>query len=416
MAQESSPAQPSLQPTERSQPAPAPAATIAPIARCGEIEISRQQVTSLLIDAYGLNMLLNVVQLELARHEALQAGVTVGPQDIAQERTITLQRMFKDANDKQLDRIADAELRGDRAELQRLREQLNKDNELLLGQFLKQQHLTEVEFDLLMQSNAHLRKVVARQIEGRITEQNVREAFLTLYGENVRVRHIQLANLAEVAEAQQRLSAGESFEEVAQQLSRNAATGKLGGELPPFGRETPGLPESFKQVAFTLKSPGEISAPVEANGSYHLIQLRERIEPKAVKFEDLKDSVHKQLEDRWITERMKLLRAELGRRATESLSISDPALAEQFRQRLTRAESEIQQRDQIARELQRERESAQPATSRPALPQPTAPLALPKPAPATQPADETPAAPENGAPRPPATRSGSDTPDTPPGR
>src|SRR5690606_333426 len=114
---------------------------------------------------------------------------------------------------------------------------------------------------------------------------------------------------------------------------------------------------SFKQVAFTLKQVNEISAPVEASGSYHIIQLEERIAPKAVKFEDLKDVVQRQLEERWVTERMKVLRAELGRKATQTLTIVDPVLARQFQERLAQAESEIKERDQIGRTLGRERDA-----------------------------------------------------------
>ena len=233
-----------------------------------------------------------------------------------------------------------------------------------------------------MQANAALRKVVEKQTEGRITEDNIREAFNTLYGENVRVRHIQCSNMSEIAEAQQRLAAGEAFEAVAKALSRNPQTRDLGGELPPFSRQTPNLPEMFKQVAFSLKAPGDVSDPVEANGSYHLIKLMEHIAPKAVRYEDMKDYVHQQLRDRWITERIKALRDELAEKALVSLRIDDPILAAQFAERVARRETELKEREQISRELSRER------------------------------LRQTPASAPAGDLRPPATRSGSDTPDS----
>ena len=44
--------------------------------------------------------------------------------------------------------------------------------------------------------------------------------------------------------------------------------------------------------------PGEVSDPVQAEGAYHLIKLEKRIAPKAVKFEDVKESIRKDLTER----------------------------------------------------------------------------------------------------------------------
>ena len=179
------------------------------------------------------------------------------------------------------------------------------------------------------------------------------------------------------------------------------ATRATGGELLPFSRETQGLPDVFKEVAFSLKNPGDVSDPVEANGSYHLLQLIEKISPKAIKFEDVRDSVHQQLHDRWVTERMKLLREQLARKAMTSLDIKDPVLRQQFRDRITQRENQIKERDQIARELARQRELQNRellgATDEPDAAGDT----------------DTPATAE-GELRPPATRSGLDTPDQTP--
>src|SRR5690606_3263808 len=126
----------------------------------------------------------------------------------------------------------------------------------------------------------------------------------------LRVRHIQAANMQEIADAQRRLSQGESFELVARTLSRNARTGPLGGELPPFSRQMQGLPESFKEAAFAL-AEGEVSDAVQSDGSYHLIKLEERIPPKAVEFEDHREAVRDQLAESMITQGMKQVRKQL---------------------------------------------------------------------------------------------------------
>ena len=394
--------------------APPPPAKVKAIASVDGIVIPRDRVVDLVMESHGLNMLLRVVQLELARSLAVKDGIVVSPADIVTERDLTLFRMAKDASHELLEKISEAERLKNTAEVEKLREQLKADAELMLQQALTRENMTTGEFALLMETNTYLRKLVDRQIAGKITDENVHEAFLNLYGENVRVRHIELANMSEVTDAQAKLQAGEPFARVAKEMSRNATSRALGGELLPFSRDTQGLPDSFKQVAFSLKNPGDVSEPVEANGSYHLIQLVQSIPPKAIKFEDVKGSVREQLYERWVTERMKVLRDQLARKAVESLKIEDAALAGQFRDRLTKRETELKDREQIARELARERE----AQGRKLLESSSQPAAASQPEPATTSGATTipaakaaPMAEEN---RPPATTSGSDTPDQTP--
>ena len=393
--------------------APPPPAQVKAIASVDGIVIPRDRVVDLVMESHGLNMLLRVVQLELARSLAVKDAIAVSPADIAGERDLTLFRMAKDASHELLEKISEAERTKNTAEVEKLREQLKVDAELMLQQALTRENMTPGEFALLMETNTYLRKLVDKDIAGKITDENVHTAFLNLYGENVRVRHIELANMSEVTDAQAKLEAGEAFAKVAKEMSRNATTRELGGELRPFSRDTQGYPDAFKQVAFSLKKPGDVSEPVEANGSYHLIQLVQSIPPKAIKFEDVKDSVREQLYERWVTERMKVLRDQLARKAVESLKIEDTALAGQFRDRLNKRETELKDREQIARQLARERE----AQGRKLLEASSQPGAASKPEPATTGATTTaaakaaPMAEEN---RPPATTSGSDTPDQTP--
>ena len=445
------------------QPTPPVIPAQPAIASVNGVEISRERVVQTVMETHGLNALMSIVQLELAKQLATRENLKVSPDDLRKEQALTVSKMFKEANQKLVDQIADAELAGKTDDALGLREQLQRENDTLLEQFLTKQLLTHAEFNLLMETNAYIRKVVELQIRGKITDDNLREAYMMLYGENVRVRHIECANLQEVADVQRRLAAGEAFDRVARELSRNAGTRELGGELPPFSRETPNLPQSFRDVAFTLKAPGEISDPVEANGSYHLIKLIARVAPKAVKFAAVKESVREIVYDRWLTEQIKAVRARLGQEALKSLQISDPVLGKQFQDLMVKHDAEMKDRDQISRELSRQREieaaraiaaatrpttlpmiaptpvepprppvsptvaPASAATSKPAaLPtiaptpaKPPRPPVLPTVAPASAAASRPAALPtlppaSAEAPRPPATKSGSDTPDQPP--
>jgi parvulin-like peptidyl-prolyl isomerase len=194
-------------------------------------------------------------------------------------------------------------------------------------------------------------------LAGKITDQALEEAFKSLYGETVKARHIQCQNLQEVQEVKQRLASGEPFDKVAREMSRNLGTKSLGGELPPFSRNTQGLPEAFKQAAFALKE-GEVSEPVQAEGGYHLIKLEKRIPPKAVKFEDVKESLRTDLYARAVDAAVKSLRQQLANDAVKNLVINDPDLKKQWQDKLDARDKSIKDKEQMRKQMETERERA----------------------------------------------------------
>lgn len=318
--------------------------------------ITLDQLQNPLLEAYGLQVLLQLVQLELAKDTATKAGVAVSAEDLARERRITLESMFQQAE--------------------------AEDYEKLLTQFLQQQNTSPQEFDIVLRTNAHLRKIIEPQLADKINEDALRQAFGTLYGETVQVRHIQLANTQEVHEAQRRLAAGESFEDVAKELSRNPRTAPLGGELPTFSRMTSSLAQSFRDVAFSLK-PGEVSDPVQAEGAFHLIKMIQKFPPKAVNFEDHKDAVHRELLERMTQQAMKELRQQLAQQALQTMQIEHPELKRQFDERRAAGEAQVKDREQVRQELLRRREEL--ARQRAAEDGPATLTTTPTTVPATQP-------------------------------
>jgi parvulin-like peptidyl-prolyl isomerase len=316
-----------------------------------------RQLEDPLIQAFGLNMLLKVVQLELAKEQAARMGIRLNSHDFAAETQRYLDEVFRD--DKQIaaerDQLDAATQAGKTADAERIRRSIEQEQQRLLAQLLDNQKLTRTEFDIAIQTTTYLRAVVQPAVQSKLTDDNLQESFRARYGEKVQVRHIACANLQEVAEAKRRLASGETFAQVAEDLSRNRESGALGGELPPFSRSTPGLPQVFKDTAFALAKPGDISDPVEADGAYHLIQLEDRIPPTAVKFEDVKDSVRQDLAEALTEAAVKDLRAQLGQEALRDLRIQNPVLAKQFEDKVTQRDTQIRDRDQIRRELKTER-------------------------------------------------------------
>jgi parvulin-like peptidyl-prolyl isomerase len=337
--------------------APAPAEADEPVATINGLTISMRQLEDPLIQAFGLNMLLKVVQLELAKEQAARMGIRLNSHDFAAETQRYLDEVFRD--DKQIaaerDQLDAATQAGKTADAERIRRSIEQEQQRLLAQLLDNQKLTRTEFDIAIQTTTYLRAVVQPAVQSKLTDDNLQESFRARYGEKVQVRHIACANLQEVAEAKRRLASGETFAQVAEDLSRNRESGALGGELPPFSRSTPGLPQVFKDTAFALAKPGDISDPVEADGAYHLIQLEDRIPPTAVKFEDVKDSVRQDLAEALTEAAVKDLRAQLGQEALRDLRIQNPVLAKQFEDKVTQRDTQIRDRDQIRRELKTER-------------------------------------------------------------
>jgi parvulin-like peptidyl-prolyl isomerase len=312
------------------------------VATLGDITITRDQLAKPLIEGYGLNCMLNLLQLDLARQEAARRKLTVTAADITAEQETTIAKLFKDAGKEEYPQ--------------------------LLDQFLRQQHISRPEFAIFIETNAYLHKIAAPAVASGITEDRLQESFKALYGETVQVRHIQCSNLDEIGEAKRRLAAGEPFEKVARDLSRNARTAPAGGELPPFSRYATGYPENFKDAAFSLK-PGEVSDPVQAEGVYHLIKLEKRFEPKAVKYEDVKDSLREDLTDRLTQSAVKQLRGDLVAKIAQSLKVQDPVLAPQYEAKKNQTDTAVHGKtaalDAIKRDQSRAAAEAEAAATQP---------------------------------------------------
>lgn len=324
------------------------------VARVGDRTVTLRELSGPLVEAYGLNVLLNLVQLELAQQQAETAGVTVTEADVVAERERTIKTMFQDADPSDYDQF--------------------------YQQFLQQQGISDAEFNIVMRTNATLRNVAEPMLEGKITDEALRDAFNALYGEKVKVRHIQLANLQEVQQAKARLEK-ESFEQVAREVSRDPRTKAAGGALPEFSRAMQGIPEPLKNAAFALKE-GDVSDPIMANDTYHLIKLEKRIPPTAVKFEDVKQSVYEEIHEQAMRATIREFRNQIGRTALEQMKIEVPALQRQFDQRREQASqqgslrNEEDIRKQLDEELKRSTGSdTQPA---PATPAPTDEFKLPE--------------------------------------
>lgn len=346
---------PSFIETALASPATQPGDEI--VARYENAALTRSQLMDFLVQTRGLDAMLNLMQLQIAKSLADNQGIKVTLADVEAEQRQTLRQAFAGVAEIQEEQYPE-----------------------LLTQLLAQQQLSRTEFDVVMATNAYLKALARPEIDKMLTDENLRKAFNIRYGEQVRVRHIQLENLAQVAEVRKRLDAGEEFGAVAAEVSRNAETKRVGGMFPPFSMQSD-LPDPFKQVAFGLEV-GKVSDPVEAGGFYHLIKLEERIAPRAVEFENVREELKIAVAEEQLLVVTSQLRRYLAQMlASENLQIADPLLAEQLRQRLWAIRPQPLNQEQLKQQMEAQRPDA-PATATSPATQPADPTAT---QPATQP-------------------------------
>lgn len=85
----------------------------------------------------------------------------------------------------------------------------------------------------------------------------------------IKCSHILVKKQSEAIAILERLKNGESFANLAKQLSIDNASGKKGGDLGFFGRGM--MVKPFEDTAFKLEK-GQISEPVKTEFGYHIIK------------------------------------------------------------------------------------------------------------------------------------------------
>ena len=120
--------------------------------------------------------------------------------------------------------------------------------------------------------------------------------------EQRKVRHILIkvddktdenAALAKMTDIEKRLKKGQSFADLAKELSQDPGSAKQGGDLGFFGRGV--MDKAFEASAFGLEK-GQVSTPVRSAFGYHLIKLEEINAEKVKTLADVKEDIRKELQ------------------------------------------------------------------------------------------------------------------------
>jgi foldase protein PrsA len=88
----------------------------------------------------------------------------------------------------------------------------------------------------------------------------------------IKCSHILVQKQSEALAVLERLKKGESFANVARELSIDKGSGKSGGDLGFFGRGA--MVRPFEEAAFKLEK-GQLSEPVRTEFGYHIIKRLE---------------------------------------------------------------------------------------------------------------------------------------------
>jgi peptidyl-prolyl cis-trans isomerase C len=137
----------------------------------------------------------------------------------------------------------------------------------------------------MLQNQLVIQEWMARQTKDKLTD----DALKAYYDKQVKkaegqkeahIRHILVKTAEEAKDVYNRLKKGDSFEDVAKELSQDQASGTRGGDIGWVSRERV-VPE-FADAAFKLKK-NEISRPVKSAFGWHVIQMLDTrtLQPKS---------------------------------------------------------------------------------------------------------------------------------------
>lgn len=149
------------------------------------------------------------------------------------------------------------------------------------------------------------RKVMVQQLLEQkagslVTDDDVKEAYDALVKENrdkeeVKARHILVKEEDEAKEIAKKLDDGAKFDALAKEASVDKASGAVGGDLGWFGEGQ--MVKAFADAAFALKK-GEVSEPVQSQFGWHVIKLEDRRKKEIPTFNDVKEKLKKQTEEK----------------------------------------------------------------------------------------------------------------------
>ena len=141
---------------------------------------------------------------------------------------------------------------------------------------LKARGLTETDVKNALREQIIIDDAVGKDV--KVSDAQIKQYFDKNHAsfdkpEQVRARHILVADLATANKVEADLKSGKNFADEAKQYSMDPGSKDKGGELGLFRRGQ--MVPAFDQAAFSLPV-GQISKPVKSPFGYHVIQVEEK--------------------------------------------------------------------------------------------------------------------------------------------
>lgn len=187
-----------------------------------------------------------------------------------------------DAAEKEGITITDEDLKG---ELDNFKAYMDTDEQY--QQFLESYGMTEEYLKESLRKEYLINHYLAIKIENlQPTDEELQTLFNDLrMNESVRASHILVKTEDEAKAVIDRVNKGESFEELAKELSTDTGSAANGGDLDYF--EYTDMVQPFSEAAFNMEI-GEISEPVQSEYGYHVIKVTDKKVDNAITLETKK--------------------------------------------------------------------------------------------------------------------------------
>ncbi|HEX3463017.1 MAG TPA: peptidylprolyl isomerase [Candidatus Elarobacter sp.] len=195
-------------------------------------------------------------------------------------------------------------------------------------QMLKQQGLSDADVQQLLRTSLVLEKAVTPQVH--VSEADIKSYFDKNHAqfdkpEQVKARHILVADPNTAKQVLAKLKAGGSWDQLAKQYSTDPSSKDKGGDLGYFGRGQ--MVPQFQDAAFGAKV-GQIVGPVKSPFGYHIIQVTDKKPPIKATLASTHDQIKQQLTQQQLGQQEPLLIQQL--RSTATIQVFDDRYKDAF--------------------------------------------------------------------------------------
>jgi foldase protein PrsA len=216
-------------------------------------KITKQDLYSLLVDAYGEDALDVLIRRTLIFQEAEKKGVSITDSEINQRLEIVV--------DAEINALMRQYRIKEIADLEKELAKVGTNVELLRDKLLKKMR-KQAEIELLAE------KVMIKTIT--ITEEELHDVYEQEYGEKIEASQIVLKTRSDADDVLKKLKSGADFGTIAKNLSIDRVTALKSGKMQPFS------PKDSLGVQIAHLKIGEISDIIKTDYGYHIIKITGR--------------------------------------------------------------------------------------------------------------------------------------------